>query len=136
MVFAVERENDTKARSLQIPHCNIARLHSCISFARTDVISVGNWNAPVAICISAVIYALRCMVNSDIPLNHGCIKPVELVIPDGSLLKPSYGAAVCAGNVLTSQRIVDVIFRAFEACVACAAAPLQTAVETIECQLN
>lgn len=78
----------------------------------------GNWNAPVAICNSAVIYALRCMVNSDIPLNHGCIRPITLIIPDQSLLRPSYKAAVCAGNVLTSQRIVDVIFRAFGACAA------------------
>lgn len=78
----------------------------------------GNWNAPVAICNSAVIYALRCMVDSDIPLNHGCIRPITLVIPEQSLLKPSYKAAVCAGNVLTSQRIVDVIFRAFRACAA------------------
>ena len=78
----------------------------------------GNWNAPVAICNSAVIYALRCMVDSDIPLNHGCIKPITLVIPEKSLLKPSIEAAVCAGNVLTSQRIVDVIFRAFRTCAA------------------
>lgn len=78
----------------------------------------GNWNAPVAICNSAVIYALRCMVDSDIPLNQGCVKPITLIIPDGSMLKPSLEAAVCAGNVLTSQRIVDVIFRAFRACAA------------------
>ncbi|KAI5460706.1 hydantoinase [Mariannaea sp. PMI_226] len=78
----------------------------------------GNWNAPPAICNSAVIYALRSMVESDIPLNHGCIKPITLVIPDKSLLKPSYDSAVCAGNVLTSQRIVDVIFRAFRVCAA------------------
>lgn len=58
------------------------------------------------------------MVSSDIPLNHGCIKPVDIVIPDGCFLHPSAGAAVCAGNVLTSQRIVDVIFRAFETCAA------------------
>lgn len=78
----------------------------------------GNWNAPAAICNSAVIYALRCMVDSDIPLNHGCIKPITLIIPDKSLLKPGIEAAVCAGNVLTSQRIVDVIFRAFRTCAA------------------
>lgn len=78
----------------------------------------GNWNAPEAICSSAVIYALRCMVDSDIPLNHGCIRPITLVIPEHSLLKPGHKAAVCAGNVLTSQRIVDVIFRAFGACAA------------------
>ncbi|KAJ5499822.1 Hydantoinaseoxoprolinase N-terminal [Penicillium expansum] len=78
----------------------------------------GNWNAPIAICNSAVIFALRCMVNSDIPLNQGCIKPVQIIIPDRSLLRPSFEAAVCAGNVLTSQRIVDVIFKSFKICAA------------------
>ncbi|KAJ5973313.1 hypothetical protein N7481_010523 [Penicillium waksmanii] len=78
----------------------------------------GNWNAPIAICNSAVIFALRCMVNSDIPLNQGCLKPVQLIIPDRSLLRPSFEAAVCAGNVLTSQRIVDVIFKSFKICAA------------------
>lgn len=58
------------------------------------------------------------MVDSDIPLNHGCIRPIQLVIPEKSLLQPSYEAAVCAGNVLTSQRIVDVIFKAFRICAA------------------
>jgi 5-oxoprolinase (ATP-hydrolysing) len=58
------------------------------------------------------------MVNSDIPLNHGCIQPVQIIIPDGSLLRPSFEAAVCAGNVLTSQRIVDVIFKSFQVCAA------------------
>ena len=58
------------------------------------------------------------MVESDIPLNHGCIRPVKLIIPESSMLNPSLGAAVYAGNVLTSQRIVDVIFRAFETCAA------------------
>ncbi|GLA09728.1 hypothetical protein AnigIFM60653_000669 [Aspergillus niger] len=78
----------------------------------------GNWNAPIAICNSAVIFALRCMVNSDIPLNHGCIKPVQIIVPNGSLLCPDSEAAVCAGNVLTSQRIVDVIFKSFRVCAA------------------
>ncbi|KAL4874223.1 Hydantoinase B/oxoprolinase-domain-containing protein [Aspergillus karnatakaensis] len=78
----------------------------------------GNWNAPPAITTASIIYALRCMVSSDIPLNHGCLAPLTLVIPPRSLLNPSSPAAVCAGNVLTSQRIVDVIFRAFRVCAA------------------
>ncbi|OJJ33639.1 hypothetical protein ASPWEDRAFT_60279 [Aspergillus wentii DTO 134E9] len=80
-------------------------------FTGTGAEVYGNWNAPIAICYSAIIFALRCMVESDIPLNHGCIKPVQVIVPDSSLLKPSITAAVCAGNVLTSQRIVDVIFK-------------------------
>jgi 5-oxoprolinase (ATP-hydrolysing) len=74
---------------------------------------LGNWNAPLAICHSAVIYSLRCMVQSDIPLNQGCINPITILVPPGSMLNPSNEAAVCAGNVLTSQRLVDVIFKAF-----------------------
>ncbi|KAF4532077.1 hypothetical protein B566_EDAN013407 [Ephemera danica] len=61
---------------------------------------------------------MRCMVAHDVPLNQGCLAPVRVVIPPGSLLDPSDGAAVVGGNVLTSQRIVDVVFRAFAACAA------------------
>lgn len=87
-------------------------------FTGTGAQVLGNWNAPEAITNSAVLYALRCMVGNDIPLNHGCIKPITLKIPPSSLLSPHHEAAVCAGNTLTSQRIVDVIFRAFETCAA------------------
>ncbi|KAI0024177.1 Hydantoinase B/oxoprolinase-domain-containing protein [Xylariomycetidae sp. FL0641] len=78
----------------------------------------GNVNAPEAITFSAIIYCLRCLISEDIPLNQGCLKPIHVRIPPKSLLSPSTGAAVVGGNVLTSQRITDVIFRAFEACAA------------------
>ncbi|XP_078086332.1 5-oxoprolinase isoform X2 [Mustelus asterias] len=78
----------------------------------------GNCNAPRAITLSALIYCLRCMVGQDIPLNQGCLAPVEMIIPRGSILDPSPEAAVVGGNVLTSQRVVDVIFKAFEVCAA------------------
>uniref|UniRef100_A0A6Q2XRM8 5-oxoprolinase, ATP-hydrolysing n=1 Tax=Esox lucius TaxID=8010 RepID=A0A6Q2XRM8_ESOLU len=78
----------------------------------------GNCNAPRAITFSALIYCLRCMVGQDIPLNQGCLAPIRVIIPDGSILQPSQDAAVVGGNVLTSQRVVDVIFRAFEVCAA------------------
>ncbi|XP_048338304.1 5-oxoprolinase-like, partial [Sphaerodactylus townsendi] len=78
----------------------------------------GNCNAPRAITLSALIYCLRCMVGQDIPLNQGCLAPVKTIIPKGSILDPSVDAAVVGGNVLTSQRVVDVIFRAFGACAA------------------
>ncbi len=78
----------------------------------------GNTNTPRAVTFSALIYSLRCMVGHDIPLNQGCLNPVEVYIPEGSILDPSEEGAVVGGNVLTSQRIVDVIFRAFEACAA------------------
>uniref|UniRef100_A0A8C2ZQS6 5-oxoprolinase, ATP-hydrolysing n=1 Tax=Cyclopterus lumpus TaxID=8103 RepID=A0A8C2ZQS6_CYCLU len=78
----------------------------------------GNCNAPRAITLSALIYCLRCMVGQDIPLNQGCLAPIKIIIPPGSILQPSQNAAVVGGNVLTSQRVVDVIFRAFEVCAA------------------
>ncbi|KAI9591289.1 5-oxoprolinase [Syncephalis fuscata] len=78
----------------------------------------GNWNAPPSVAHSAIIYCLRCLVQQDIPLNQGCLAPVEVHIPPGSLLAPDKDAAVVGGNVLTSQRVVDVILRAFNACAA------------------
>ncbi|XP_001848679.2 5-oxoprolinase [Culex quinquefasciatus] len=78
----------------------------------------GNCNAPRAITLSAMIYCLRCMVGHDVPLNQGCLAPIQVVIPKNSILDPSDGAAVVGGNVLTSQRIVDTVFRAFRTCAA------------------
>lgn len=78
----------------------------------------GNTNAPPAVTASAVIYALRAMVSSDIPLNQGCLNPVTLVIPPGCLLSPDPEAAVVGGNVLTSQRVTDVVLKAFAAAAA------------------
>ncbi|EJT98041.1 Hydantoinase B/oxoprolinase [Dacryopinax primogenitus] len=77
-----------------------------------------NMNAPISVVHSAVIYCLRAMLDSDIPLNAGCLVPVTIRIPPESLLHPSNTAAVCAGNVLTSQRIVDVVLKTFGACAA------------------
>jgi 5-oxoprolinase (ATP-hydrolysing) len=67
---------------------------------------------------SAVIYCLRCLVGLDIPLNQGALKPVSIHIPEGCLLSPTESAAVVGGNVLTSQRLCDVILKAFGACSA------------------
>ncbi len=78
----------------------------------------GPFNAPKAISYSALIYCLRCMVNRDIPLNDGLMRSVQLKFREGSIVSPSIKAAVCAGNVTTSQRLVDLIFKAFEWCAA------------------
>uniref|UniRef100_A0AAY4E9F1 5-oxoprolinase n=1 Tax=Denticeps clupeoides TaxID=299321 RepID=A0AAY4E9F1_9TELE len=87
-------------------------------FSGTGTEVWGNCNAPRAITLSALIYCLRCMVGQDIPLNQGCLTPIKVIIPPGSILQPSQNAAVVGGNVLTSQRVVDVIFRAFDVCAA------------------
>jgi 5-oxoprolinase (ATP-hydrolysing) len=78
----------------------------------------GNTNAPEAVTYSAVIYCLRCLIEEDIPLNQGCLKPIDVRIPKDSFLSPSDAAAVVGGNVLTSQRVTDVVFKCFEACAA------------------
>ena len=77
-----------------------------------------NFNCPRSVVCSAIIYCLRCMVSDDIPLNQGCLLPIDVRIPHGSLLSPSDSAAVVGGNVLTSQRITDVVFKAFAAVAA------------------
>ncbi|KAK4776422.1 hypothetical protein SAY86_005110 [Trapa natans] len=76
----------------------------------------GNWNAPEAVTAAAVIYCLRCLVDVEIPLNQGCLAPVRIIIPEGSFLSPGDKSAVVGGNVLTSQRVTDVVFTAFQAC--------------------
>lgn len=73
----------------------------------------GNINAPEAITNSAILYCLRCLVGEDIPLNQGCLKPITVKIPKGSVLSPINGIAVVGGNVLTSQRVTDVILKTF-----------------------
>ena len=76
----------------------------------------GNLNAPRAVTTAAVLYTLRCLVGSELPLNSGCLRPVRIVIPDRSILSPSAGRAVAGGNVETSQRVVDVLFGALGVC--------------------
>ena len=87
-------------------------------FTGTGAEVFGNTNAPTAITHSAIIYCLRSLVRSDIPLNQGCLNPIDIRIPPRTLLSPSKGAGVVGGNVLTSQRITDVVLKAFNACAA------------------
>ena len=88
-------------------------------FEGTGAEIYGNLNAPHAVSCSAIIYCLRCLIpDFDLPLNQGCLAPVKIVIPPQCLLNPSDTAAVVGGNVLTSQRVTDVILKAFKACAA------------------
>jgi 5-oxoprolinase (ATP-hydrolysing) len=87
-------------------------------FSHTGPEVYANTNAPSAITHSAIIYCLRSLISNDIPLNQGCLNPISIVIPPHSLLSPSKNAAVVGGNVLTSQRITDVVLKAFGACAA------------------
>lgn len=72
----------------------------------------GNYNCPISICHSSIIYTIRSLVDSDIPLNEGCLAPVNIIVPPGSVLNPSPAVAIC-GSTLASQRVIDVILRAF-----------------------
>ncbi|MDO8288844.1 MAG: hydantoinase B/oxoprolinase family protein [Parvibaculum sp.] len=84
-----------------------------IDFTGTSAVLKSNLNAPSAVARAAVLYVFRCMVDDDIPLNEGCLKPLEIVIPAGSMLSPAYPAAVVGGNVETSQAVTDALFGAF-----------------------
>jgi 5-oxoprolinase (ATP-hydrolysing) len=84
-------------------------------FAGTSPQLPGNLNAPRAITTACVLYVLRCLVRRDVPLNAGCLEPVEIVVPAGSFLDPHPPAAVAGGNVETSMRIADVLLGALGA---------------------
>ncbi|KAF2164374.1 hypothetical protein M409DRAFT_25252 [Zasmidium cellare ATCC 36951] len=77
----------------------------------------GNFNSPISITHSAVIYTLRCLLNLDIPLNEGCLTPVTIKVPKNSILNPGPGVAIC-GSTIASQRVIDTILKAFKACAA------------------
>ncbi|WP_144098350.1 hydantoinase B/oxoprolinase family protein [Croceicoccus sediminis] len=83
-----------------------------IDFTGTSAQQANNFNAPPAICRAATLYVMRTLIDEDIPMNDGCLWPVELVIPEGSMLAPRYPAAVVAGNVETSQVITDALYGA------------------------
>ena len=83
-----------------------------IDFTGTSGQHPGNYNAPSSICYAAVLYVFRCLVDDDIPLNAGCLKPLNLIIPKHSMINPQYPAAVFSGNVETSQYIVDALLGA------------------------
>lgn len=89
-----------------------ANRSATLDFSGTSPQHPGNLNAPTAITRAAVLYVFRCLVDDNIPLNEGCLKPLDIRIPAGSMLNPHYPAAVVAGNVETSQYVVDALFGA------------------------
>ena len=116
-LFALDHMDDGSPIALHItisPEAGSATF----DFTGTGPEVYANTNAPPAITYSAIIYALRSLIRADIPLNQGCLEPIRVIIPRASFLRPSATAAVVGGNVLTSQRITDVILRAFSACAA------------------
>ena len=83
-----------------------------VDFTGTSPQQANNFNAPTAVCMAAVLYVFRMLVDDDIPLNAGCLKPIEVVIPEGCMLRPSPPASVVAGNVETSTCITNAIIGA------------------------
>jgi len=97
------------------PICVEIRVHGermSIDFAGSGAEHPGNLNAPRAVTLAAVLYVLRSLVGEPIPLNQGCFRPVDVRVPEASVLWPSAGRAVAGGNVETSQRVVDVLLGA------------------------
>ncbi|MEO8102555.1 MAG: hydantoinase B/oxoprolinase family protein, partial [Betaproteobacteria bacterium] len=90
------------------------RRSATIDFTGTSAELASNFNAPSAVVYAAVLYVFRMLVDSDIPLNAGCLKPLTIIIPDGSMLAPRPPAATVAGNVETSQCITDALIGALQ----------------------
>ncbi len=83
-----------------------------IDFTGTSPQFEGNYNAPTAVCLAAVLYVFRCLVDDAIPLNEGCLKPLKVIVPKKSIISPEYPAAVIAGNTEVSQCVTDALFGA------------------------
>jgi 5-oxoprolinase (ATP-hydrolysing) len=92
-----------------------ANRQATVDFTGTSPVMKNNFNAPEPVTRAAVLYAFRVMVEDNIPMNAGCLRPINIVVPDGCMLKPSYPAAVVAGNVETSQHVTNALFGAMEA---------------------
>jgi 5-oxoprolinase (ATP-hydrolysing) len=108
--FAYEMDNGAVIR-VRI-RIGADRRSASVDFTGTSAQLESNFNAPSAVVYAAVLYVFRTLVDDDIPLNAGCLKPLEVIIPEGSMLNPRPPAATVAGNVETSQCITDAIYGA------------------------
>ncbi|MEJ7670854.1 MAG: hydantoinase B/oxoprolinase family protein [Casimicrobiaceae bacterium] len=107
-----EYEMDSGAKVVVAISIDKERREATIDFTGTSSQQPTNFNAPSAVCKAAVLYVFRTLVDDEIPMNAGCLKPLRIVIPEGSFLAPHYPAAVVAGNVETSQTITDALYGA------------------------
>jgi len=94
------------------------RREATVDFTGTSPQQPSNFNAPQPVTRAAVLYVFRCMVDDEIPMNAGCLKPINIVIPDDCMLAPKFPAAVVAGNVEVSQAVTDTLFGALGALAA------------------
>ena len=88
------------------------RASATFDFTGTSDQLPDNFNAPFSIVRAASLYVVRTLIDDAIPMNDGCLRPIELIVPEGSMLNPRYPAAVVAGNVETSQVVTDALFAA------------------------
>ena len=109
-------ETDTGARV--VVAVRVAGDNLTIDFAGTSAQQPDNFNAPLPIVRAACLYVMRTMLDAAVPMNDGCLRPVTIRVPEGSMLRPRYPAAVVAGNVETSQVVTDALFGAFGAMAA------------------
>ncbi|MCU0804001.1 MAG: hydantoinase B/oxoprolinase family protein [Burkholderiales bacterium] len=108
--FAYEMDHGAVVRvTISIDH---ATRSAKLDFSGSSPQLANNFNAPAAVTTAAVLYVFRTLVDDDIPLNSGCLEPLEVIVPEGSMLRPRYPAAVVAGNVETSQAITDTLYGA------------------------
>ncbi|HEX9302433.1 MAG TPA: hydantoinase B/oxoprolinase family protein [Casimicrobiaceae bacterium] len=107
-----EYEMDSGAKVAVTIAIDKAGRSATIDFTGTSAEQPTNFNAPSAVCKAAVLYVFRTLVDDEIPMNAGCLKPLKIVIPEGSMLAPRYPAAVVAGNVETSQAVTDALYGA------------------------
>jgi 5-oxoprolinase (ATP-hydrolysing) len=108
--FAYEMDDGAVLKvKLTIDH---ASRSATVDFTGTSGQRPTNFNAPLSVCKAAVLYVFRTLIDSDIPMNEGVLKPLKLIIPEGSMLNPRYPAAVVAGNVEVSQYVTDALYGA------------------------
>jgi len=114
--YALELDNG--ARIEVAIRVDVAARSATVDFTGTSGQLPNNFNAPSAVCMAAVLYVFRTLVDDDIPLNAGCLKPLTVIIPPGSMLNPRYPASVVSGNVETSTCITNALYGALGAMAA------------------
>jgi 5-oxoprolinase (ATP-hydrolysing) len=109
-VYSLDGNSEIKVKIL----VDTKKSEATIDFTGTSKQNSGNYNAPLSICHAVVLYVFRTLVGSDIPLNEGCLKPLKIIAPVGTMINPEYPAAVISGNTEVSQAIADCLYGALE----------------------
>ena len=112
-IYPIDSKDEGPGAQVQVSiSIDKAARRATLDFTGTSAILPDNFNAPSAVCRAAVLYVFRTLVDDEIPMNEGCLKPIDIVLPEGCMLRPTYPAAVVAGNVETSQVITDTLYGA------------------------